>query len=91
MNTSMSNHRSAMQRTLNRWLGLVFACGLTTAVVAQQDPQFTQYMFNMLALEPRLCGQCGPREPEGPDPPPVGGLRRGADHADAHHTQSGVA
>ncbi|MBK9515192.1 MAG: type IX secretion system membrane protein PorP/SprF [Flavobacteriales bacterium] len=56
MNTSMSNHRSAMQRTVNRWLGLVFACGLTTAVVAQQDPQFTQYMFNMLALNPAYAG-----------------------------------
>ena len=56
MNTSISNHRSAMPRTLNRCLGLVLACGVTTAVVAQQDPQFTQYMFNMLALNPAYAG-----------------------------------
>jgi type IX secretion system PorP/SprF family membrane protein len=56
MNTSMSNHRSAMTRTIHRFLGLVLASGLTTAVVAQQDPQFTQYMFNLLALNPAYAG-----------------------------------
>ncbi len=37
-------------------MGTVFALFLGTTLFAQQDPQFTQYMFNMLALNPAYAG-----------------------------------
>ena len=40
----------------NRWKGAAFALFLNTALFAQQDPQFTQYMFNLLALNPAYAG-----------------------------------
>ena len=40
----------------NRWMGMVLALGIGTSLLAQQDPQFTQYMFNMLALNPAYAG-----------------------------------
>ncbi len=40
----------------NRWMGVLFALGMGTSVLAQQDPQFTQYMFNLLALNPAYAG-----------------------------------
>ncbi|MEZ4757500.1 MAG: type IX secretion system membrane protein PorP/SprF [Flavobacteriales bacterium] len=45
-----------MRRSTHRLLAPLLACGLTTATLAQQDPQFTQYMFNMLALNPAYAG-----------------------------------
>jgi type IX secretion system PorP/SprF family membrane protein len=39
-----------------RATGTALALGLGTALLAQQDPQFTQYMFNMLALNPAYAG-----------------------------------
>jgi type IX secretion system PorP/SprF family membrane protein len=39
-----------------RWFGMVLALGVSTAMLAQQDPQFTQYMFNMLSLNPAYAG-----------------------------------
>ena len=39
-----------------RWMGTALALLLGTALSAQQDPQFTQYMFNMLALNPAYAG-----------------------------------
>lgn len=39
-----------------RWFGVVLALGVSTAMLAQQDPQFTQYMFNMLSLNPAYAG-----------------------------------
>ncbi len=45
-----------MHRSLHRLAAPLLACGLTTAALAQQDPQFTQYMFNMLALNPAYAG-----------------------------------
>ena len=39
-----------------RWMGMVFGLFLGTALFAQQDPQFTQYMFNLLALNPAYAG-----------------------------------
>jgi type IX secretion system PorP/SprF family membrane protein len=35
---------------------MVLALGVSTAMLAQQDPQFTQYMFNMLSLNPAYAG-----------------------------------
>jgi len=45
-----------MTNTLNRWKGTVLALFLGTALFGQQDPQFTQYMFNLLALNPAYAG-----------------------------------
>ncbi|HMC97840.1 MAG TPA: type IX secretion system membrane protein PorP/SprF, partial [Flavobacteriales bacterium] len=45
-----------MKRTAERWMGMVLALGLGTGLFAQQDPQFTQYMFNLLALNPAYAG-----------------------------------
>lgn len=45
-----------MRYTANRWMGMVLALGLSTGMLAQQDPQFTQYMFNMLAINPAYAG-----------------------------------
>jgi type IX secretion system PorP/SprF family membrane protein len=39
-----------------RWMGTALGLFLGTALLAQQDPQFTQYMFNMLALNPAYAG-----------------------------------
>lgn len=39
-----------------RWMGTALGLFLGTALFAQQDPQFTQYMFNMLALNPAYAG-----------------------------------
>ena len=39
-----------------RWMGTAFGLFLGTAIFAQQDPQFTQYMFNLLALNPAYAG-----------------------------------
>jgi len=45
-----------MQRTAYRWRTALVALILGTAAHAQQDPQFTQYMFNMLAINPAYAG-----------------------------------
>lgn len=39
-----------------RWMGTALGLFLGTAIFAQQDPQFTQYMFNLLALNPAYAG-----------------------------------
>ncbi|MDQ3100531.1 MAG: type IX secretion system membrane protein PorP/SprF [Bacteroidota bacterium] len=46
----------AMPAKAKRLIGCVLALGLGTAMMAQQDPQFTQYMFNLLALNPAYAG-----------------------------------
>lgn len=51
-----TQHLKPMQRTANRWKTALAALVLGTATQAQQDPQFTQYMFNMLALNPAYAG-----------------------------------
>ena len=56
MSTNSTQHYTPMQRTAKRWMGTAFALCMGTALVAQQDPQFTQYMFNMLALNPAYAG-----------------------------------
>ncbi|MBK6831531.1 MAG: type IX secretion system membrane protein PorP/SprF [Flavobacteriales bacterium] len=56
MITTRTTHRTRMQRTAKRLMGSVFALFLGIALFAQQDPQFTQYMFNMLALNPAYAG-----------------------------------
>lgn len=43
-------------RTAKRWIGSALGIFLGTALLAQQDPQFTQYMFNLLALNPAYAG-----------------------------------
>lgn len=43
-------------RTAKRWMGSALGMLLGTALLAQQDPQFTQYMFNLLALNPAYAG-----------------------------------
>jgi type IX secretion system PorP/SprF family membrane protein len=45
-----------MQRKATRWTTALAALALGTAALAQQDPQFTQYMFNMLAINPGYAG-----------------------------------
>ena len=45
-----------MKITAKRWMGMVLAMCLGTGLLAQQDPQFTQYMFNLLALNPAYAG-----------------------------------
>lgn len=45
-----------MRRTLHGWIGTMVALGLAGALQAQQDPQFTQYMFNLLAINPAYAG-----------------------------------
>ncbi|MEO8591491.1 MAG: type IX secretion system membrane protein PorP/SprF [Flavobacteriales bacterium] len=39
-----------------RWMGTALGLFLGTALFAQQDPQFTQYMFNLLAINPAYAG-----------------------------------
>ncbi|MEZ4738824.1 MAG: type IX secretion system membrane protein PorP/SprF [Flavobacteriales bacterium] len=56
MNTSSSQQISPMQHMAKRWFGVVLALSVSTAMLAQQDPQFTQYMFNMLSLNPAYAG-----------------------------------
>lgn len=43
-------------RTAKRGIGSALGMLLGTALLAQQDPQFTQYMFNLLALNPAYAG-----------------------------------
>jgi hypothetical protein len=45
-----------MKNTARRTKGTLLALGLTTAALAQQDPQFTQYMFNLLPINPAYAG-----------------------------------
>ena len=45
-----------MLNSMPRWKGTVLALGLATGLQAQQDPQFTQYMFNLLAINPAYAG-----------------------------------
>lgn len=45
-----------MKIMAKRWMGMVLAMCLGTGLLAQQDPQFTQYMFNLLALNPAYAG-----------------------------------
>jgi type IX secretion system PorP/SprF family membrane protein len=51
-----TKHPQPMQPQANRWIAALAAVVLGTAATAQQDPQFTQYMFNMLALNPAYAG-----------------------------------
>jgi hypothetical protein len=52
----MAKHR------IHRWKGALLTAVLAAATLApdqaraQQDPQFTQYMFNLLALNPAYAG-----------------------------------
>ncbi|MBL7953301.1 MAG: type IX secretion system membrane protein PorP/SprF [Flavobacteriales bacterium] len=45
-----------MNTIAQRIKGTTLALLLSTALYAQQDPQFTQYMFNLLALNPAYAG-----------------------------------
>jgi type IX secretion system PorP/SprF family membrane protein len=56
MNNRVHLIRNAMHRSLHRLVVPLVVIGLSTAARAQQDPQFTQYMFNMLALNPAYAG-----------------------------------
>ena len=40
----------------HRWTGVLLAGLLSFSTYAQQDPQFTQYMFNLLAINPAYAG-----------------------------------
>lgn len=60
MNAS-TKHPMPMARTAFRWKGATLALLLAATLVrqearAQQDPQFTQYMFNLLAINPAYAG-----------------------------------
>ncbi len=56
MNTHSDQQHKPMRSILKRWTGAVLALGIATPMLAQQDPQFSQYMFNMLALNPAYAG-----------------------------------
>lgn len=45
-----------MKTQAKRWKGTAVALLLGTSLFAQQDPQFTQYMFNLLAINPAYAG-----------------------------------
>jgi type IX secretion system PorP/SprF family membrane protein len=45
-----------MKTIAQRITGTALALFLGTALLAQQDPQFTQYMFNLLAINPAYAG-----------------------------------
>jgi len=56
MRNLFSKHHTQMRAFAKRWMGMVLALGFSTTMLAQQDPQFTQYMFNLLALNPAYAG-----------------------------------
>lgn len=56
MNTERTQQLTPMRSTMIRSMGMVLALGLSTSMLAQQDPQFTQYMFNLLAINPAYAG-----------------------------------
>jgi type IX secretion system PorP/SprF family membrane protein len=56
MNTCVRSISSAMLRTVRPLVLPLLTSVIATAAMAQQDPQFTQYMFNMLALNPAYAG-----------------------------------
>lgn len=56
MNTERTQQPKPMRPMANRWTGVLLALGLSTSMLAQQDPQFTQYMFNLLAINPAYAG-----------------------------------
>ena len=41
---------------LNKFYGIVFMLLLTSVTFAQQLPQFTQYMFNTISINPAYAG-----------------------------------
>ncbi len=51
-----TKHIPHMAPSRFRWKGALIALLLTGSVSAQQDPQFTQYMFNLLAINPAYAG-----------------------------------
>lgn len=56
MNTHTDQQPTTMRSIAKRWTGTVLALGFAGTLLAQQDPQFSQYMFNMLALNPAYAG-----------------------------------
>ncbi len=50
------NNETMKLRKAKRWMGTALALFLGTALFAQQDPQYTQYMFNLLAINPAYAG-----------------------------------
>lgn len=56
----MIHHRTKttlpMRTSVLRWTTPLLLLLIGSASMAQQDPQFTQYMFNMLALNPAYAG-----------------------------------
>ena len=56
MRTQKEKPINRMRARAKRWIGSVLALALGTSLLAQQDPQFTQYMFNLLALNPAYAG-----------------------------------
>jgi type IX secretion system PorP/SprF family membrane protein len=56
MNTLHVKKEKPMRATAKRSTGLVLSLLVSTVMLAQQDPQFTQYMFNLLALNPAYAG-----------------------------------
>lgn len=59
MNTERTQQPKPMRSTASRWMGMVLALCMTTSLLAQQDPQFSQYMFNLLAINPAYAGSAG--------------------------------
>ncbi len=45
-----------MMKQAKRWIGSALGMLLGTVLLAQQDPQFSQYMFNLLAQNPAYAG-----------------------------------
>lgn len=56
MNRPVHRTIRTMRSKNARYLGLLFGLLLAGRIWAQQDPQFTQYMFNLLAINPAYAG-----------------------------------
>ncbi|HPF89283.1 MAG: type IX secretion system membrane protein PorP/SprF [Flavobacteriales bacterium] len=54
--TATRNMHEQMNSITERIKGTALALLLSTGLFAQQDPQFTQYMFNLLAINPAYAG-----------------------------------
>jgi len=56
MTPQRKQNHTPMRTTARRWSGLLLLLLGAGGLFAQQDPQFTQYMFNLLALNPAYAG-----------------------------------
>ncbi len=48
-----------MKKIYYKWICMLIVLGVTVNLHAQQDPQFTQYMFNTMSINPAYAGSKG--------------------------------